>query len=148
MTKQNGFYGWKLVGVLWLLYLVNMGFAFYGGFVANTYMLKDVPMDRTAFGFGVTLMVMAAGLPSTLIAASINKLGARLTLVLGSALIAMMMDARIAAHHDLARGLGESLLLPVGGALCATLCALLFRNFPPIGGSVSAGSAGAGGPES
>ncbi|AXE37875.1 DHA2 family efflux MFS transporter permease subunit [Acidipropionibacterium virtanenii] len=49
--------------------------------------------------------------------------------VLGSALIAMMMDARVAARHDLARGLGDSLLLPAACAACATVCALLFRAY-------------------
>lgn len=49
--------------------------------------------------------------------------------VLGSALIAMMMDARIAARGDLARGLAQSQLLPAAAALAAMICALLFRNY-------------------
>lgn len=48
--------------------------------------------------------------------------------VLGSALIAMMMDARVTARGDLARGLGESLLLPVASAAFATVCVLFFRD--------------------
>lgn len=48
--------------------------------------------------------------------------------VLGSALIAMMMDAGVAARGDLARGLGESLLLPVASAAFATVCVLFFRD--------------------
>ena len=47
MTSERGFYGWKLVFILWLLDFVNMGFPLYGGAVINTYMLKEIPMSRS-----------------------------------------------------------------------------------------------------
>ncbi len=56
MTSQRGFYGWKLVFILWLLDFLNMGFPLYGGAVINTYMLKEIPMSRSAFGLGFTLL--------------------------------------------------------------------------------------------
>ena len=31
MGNDQKFYGWKLVGALWFLYLLNMGFPLYGG---------------------------------------------------------------------------------------------------------------------
>ena len=37
MTSERGFYGWKLVFILWLLDFLNMGFPLYGGAVINTY---------------------------------------------------------------------------------------------------------------
>jgi len=40
MTLERGFYGWKLVFILWLLDFLNMGFPLYGGAVINTYMSK------------------------------------------------------------------------------------------------------------
>lgn len=49
--------------------------------------------------------------------------------VLGSALVAMMMDARIAARHDLSRGLGESMLVPGCAGLVAMAVCCLFANF-------------------
>lgn len=49
--------------------------------------------------------------------------------VLGSALIAMAMDAGIAARHDMARGLGVSMLVPTLAALCAALCCMAFADF-------------------
>jgi len=52
MTSERGFYGWKLVFFLWLLDFLNMGFPLYGGAVINTYMLKEIPMSRSAFGMG------------------------------------------------------------------------------------------------
>ncbi|MBP2659526.1 MAG: D-galactonate transporter, partial [Firmicutes bacterium] len=41
MANEQKFYGWKLVGVLWTLYLLNMGFPLYGGAVINSFMLKE-----------------------------------------------------------------------------------------------------------
>ena len=40
MNEHQSFYGWKLVGALWFIYLLNMGFPLYGGAVINTYMIK------------------------------------------------------------------------------------------------------------
>ena len=42
MAAKTNFYGWKLVGVLWSLDFLNMGFPLYGGTVINTYMLKEI----------------------------------------------------------------------------------------------------------
>jgi MFS family permease len=87
MTSERGFYGWKLVFVLWLLDFLNMGFPLYGGAVINTYMLKEIPMSRSTFGMGFTLLNLFVGLPSILVAASIVRWGIRKTFGIGSALI-------------------------------------------------------------
>src|SRR2546429_3220668 len=87
MTSERGFYGWKLVFFLWLLDFLNMGFPLYGGAVINTYMLKDIPMSRSTFGLGFTLLNLFVGIPSILVAASIVKWGIRKTFGIGSALI-------------------------------------------------------------
>src|SRR5438046_9276581 len=87
MTAQREFYGWKLVFFLWLLDFLNMGFPLYGGAVINTYMLKDIPMSRSTFGLGFTLLNLFVGIPSILVAASIVKWGIRKTFGIGSALI-------------------------------------------------------------
>src|SRR5205823_5695155 len=87
MTSQRGFYGWKMVFILWLLDFLNMGFPLYGGAVINTYMLKDIPMSRSTFGLGFTLLNLFVGIPSILVAASIVKWGIRKTFGIGSALI-------------------------------------------------------------
>src|SRR6266436_870800 len=87
MTSERGFYGWKLVFFLWLLDFLNMGFPLYGGAVINTYMLKEIPMSRSSFGMGFTLLNLFVGIPSILVGASIVRLGIRKTFVIGSALI-------------------------------------------------------------
>ena len=87
MTSQRAFYGWKLVFILWLLDFLNMGFPLYGGAVINTYMLKEIPMSRSEFGLGFTLLNLFVGIPSILVGASIVRWGIRRTFGIGSALI-------------------------------------------------------------
>ena len=87
MTAQREFYGWKLVFILWLLDFLNMGFPLYGGAVINTYMLKEIPMSRSAFGLGFTVLNIFVGIPSILVGASIVRWGIRKTFGIGSALI-------------------------------------------------------------
>src|SRR5438128_9649779 len=87
MTAQREFYGWRLVFILWLLDYLNMGFPLYGGAVINTYMLKEIPMSRSAFGLGFTVLNIFVGIPSILVGASIVRWGIRKTFGIGSALI-------------------------------------------------------------
>jgi len=86
MTLERGFYGWKLVFILWFIDFLNMGFPLYGGAVINTYMLKDIPMSRSTFGLGFTILNVFVGIPSLLVAASIVRWGIRKTFGIGSAL--------------------------------------------------------------
>jgi len=87
MTSERGFYGWKLMFILWLLDFLNMGFPLYGGTVINTYMLKEIPMSRSEFGLGFTILNLFVGIPSILVGASIVHWGIRKTFGIGSALI-------------------------------------------------------------
>src|ERR1700726_1746263 len=87
MTDKESFYGWKLVAALWLLDFLNMGFPLYGGAVINTYMLKQIAMERSTYGLGFTLLNLFVGLPSLVVAASILKCGIRSTFAIGSGLI-------------------------------------------------------------
>jgi MFS family permease len=87
VSKPQSFYGWKLVGVLWLLDFLNMGLPLYCGAVINTYMLRQIPMERGTYGLGFTLLNLFVGLPSTLVAAAILRWSIRTTFVIGSAMI-------------------------------------------------------------
>jgi MFS family permease len=87
MTHKREFYGWKLVGVLFSLDFLNMGFPYFGGAVINTYMLKEIVMSRSTFGLGFTLANLFIGLPSVIVAASIVRFGIKKTFGAGSALI-------------------------------------------------------------
>lgn len=89
MANTQNFYGWKLVGVVWLIYFLNMGFGLYGGTVINPIMLKEIPMDRATFGFAYTLLNFFVGFPSLLQAASLGRWGIKGTFTIGSALIVL-----------------------------------------------------------
>jgi len=84
MKSSSGFYGWKLVGVLFALDFLNMGVPLFGGAVINTYMLKQIPMSRSTYGLGFTLINLFIGLPATLVVAVILKWGTRAAFVIGS----------------------------------------------------------------
>lgn len=87
MGDTQNFYGWKMLGALWFLYFLNMGFPLYGGIIANTYMLKQITMDRSVFGLSFTLLNFFVGVPSFLVASSIFKWGVRGTFCIGVGLI-------------------------------------------------------------
>ncbi|TWH45018.1 MFS transporter [Sporomusa sp. KB1] len=89
MASEQKFYGWKLVGVLWTLYLLNMGFPLYGGAVINSFMLKEIPMDRTTYGLGFSLLNLFVGTSAILVGMAITKWGVRRTFVIGSGLLAV-----------------------------------------------------------
>jgi MFS family permease len=89
VAEKPGFYGWKLVAVLSSLDFLNLGLPVYGGTVINSYMLREIPMSRSTLGFGFTLLNLFVGLPATLVAISILKLGIRATYLIGSALICL-----------------------------------------------------------
>ena len=87
MRKQQAFYGWTLLAVLFSLDFVNMGFPVYGGTVINSYMLRQIPMSRSTLGLGFTFSNLFVGLSATIVATSILKRGVRKTFAIGSALI-------------------------------------------------------------
>src|SRR5260370_29099133 len=115
MTSQRGFYGWKLVFFLWLLDFLNMGFPLYGGAVINTYMLKEIPMSRSAFGLGFTILNFFAGTSSILVGASIVRWGLRQTFAIGSALLlAGSLSLSLLASRPWHYWLGFGVLIATG----------------------------------
>lgn len=89
MENHKQFYGWRVLGVVWLVYFLNMGFGLYGGTVLNPAMMKDIPMDRATYGLGFTLLNFFVGFPSLLHAASISRWGIKGTFAIGSAFIVL-----------------------------------------------------------
>ena len=86
--SQQKFYGWKLVGVLFLLYLAA-SITLYGGNIANTFMAKATGMSRTIFGAGFAAAYLLVGLSSALAAVLVGKKGERFTLSLGMGAITL-----------------------------------------------------------
>jgi MFS family permease len=87
MSSGRSFYGWKLIGALSAMDFLNLGMPFYIGAVINPYMLQHIAMSRGTFGFASTLLNLFVGIPSTLVAISIVRLGIRSTYLIGSAFV-------------------------------------------------------------
>jgi MFS family permease len=89
VPTERGFYGWKLVAALSSQDALNLGFPVYGGAVISSYMLQQIPMSRSEFGLGFTLLNLFVGLPATLVAVSIVRRGIRATYLIGAALVCL-----------------------------------------------------------
>jgi MFS family permease len=78
------YYGWILLGVLWLVFGFNLGFPAYGGPVLNSAMAKDLGFSRETLGLITSFYIIMSGLPGPLVAMSVNRFGVRRTLIAGS----------------------------------------------------------------
>jgi MFS family permease len=81
---EKPFYGWKLLFVFWLIMILNFTFPTFGTSVVNTYMAKSMHLNRKELGLAFSVFSLMAGLPSPLVAKSINRFGLRITLVAGT----------------------------------------------------------------
>jgi len=87
LAKDKIFYGWILVPVLGIIYLIDAGFPFIGASVMNTYMAESLHLGRGTLGLGFTVCGLLSGLISPIIGYSIGKKGIRLTLIFGCLLL-------------------------------------------------------------
>jgi MFS family permease len=81
------FYGWRLLGAFWVIAVINLAFPAYGSAVLNAAMAAELRFDRQALGTMVAIYLAMSGLPGPLVAASVNRIGVRRTLVVGSAFL-------------------------------------------------------------
>jgi len=135
MKNEQKFYGWKLVGILFIAYLFNMGFPLYAGAVINTYMLKEIVMDRTTYGMGFTLINLFTGGMSIVVAYAIAKWEIRKTMLFGCTIniigaLWMAFGATQPWHYLL----GFGVLMGIGGCFSCivpstTLCVRWFIQF-------------------
>ena len=128
MGSEQKFYGWKLVGALWIIYLINLGFPLYGGAVINSYLLKDIPMDRMTYGLGFSIVNLVTGLAAIPAGMTITKWGIRKTFLIGGVLLVIgtLWLSQIASqpwHYLLGFGfligcgMGMSTMLPLSSAV-------------------------------
>jgi MFS family permease len=83
---SRAFYGWTMLAALWSIMFLNLGFPAYGPAVINPAMAKALGLNRETLGNMFSVYMIMSGLPGPLVALSINRLGVRKTLVLGSML--------------------------------------------------------------
>src|SRR5579863_10685450 len=82
---SNGrFYGWKLLAACWFIMFLNLGIPAYGASGLNALMAPALHLDRRALGLLFSAYMIMSGLPGPLVAVSVNRLGVRRTLMLGS----------------------------------------------------------------
>lgn len=154
MTDRR-FYGWTLLGALWAVLFLNLGFPAYGPAVINAAMARAIGMPREALGNLFAVYMLLSGLPGPLVAMGVNRFGVRRTLIAGSAMIvagALLMATVVtgALGGILAFGVLVGAGVATGSALAAqagiarwfvrkrALALALLYSAGAIGGSVAA----------
>lgn len=88
-SSTQRFYGWTLLAILWGVVFLNLGFPAYGPAVINAAMASALGLQRETLGNMFSVYMIMSGLPGPLVAISVQHIGVRKTLVLGSALIVL-----------------------------------------------------------
>ncbi len=119
---SSGFYGWKLLGVFWIVTFINLGFPAYGQSVINSLMALDLHFDRATLGLLFSAYIGMTGVAGPVSAMLVNRVGVRRTLLVGSALVilgSVLMATVVTNPYVAAAALG--LLIgsgvSIGGAL-------------------------------
>lgn len=81
--QKPGFYGWKNVTVLFFIYMLTMGFAFYGFSVIFPAMVKAMDWNRGVASAAVTLNMLLSGMLIPLVAVLIEKFGTKRIISIG-----------------------------------------------------------------
>jgi sugar phosphate permease len=111
------YYGWVLLGVLWLVFAFNLGFPAYGGPVLNSAMAKELGFSRETLGLITTFYIIMSGLPGPVVAMAVNRFGVRRTLIAGSLMnVTGALFMATVANSGAAAYLGFGLV--VGGGVC------------------------------
>ncbi len=111
------FYGWVLLGVLWLVFAFNLGFPAYGGPVINNAMADAIGFSRAPLGLITTFYIIMSGLPGPLVAMSVRRFGSRATLVAGSLMnVAGALYMALVAKSAFDAYLGFGFI--IGGGVC------------------------------
>lgn len=117
MSVTGRFYGWTLLAVVWLIMAFNLGFPAYSPSVINPEMGKSLGFTRDVIGLMMSIYIILSGLPGPVVAMVINKLGSRITIIIGSLMIVAGATA-MATVVDSATGAYLAFGLVVGGGVC------------------------------
>ncbi|HTV95097.1 MAG TPA: MFS transporter [Steroidobacteraceae bacterium] len=131
MLQSRPFYGWKLLTALAAIVSINVGMTYVAAGVVNAPMARALGMSRGTLGLGSTVFLLCLGLSAPLVARSVNSLGSRATLCVGSLLVSL---GSVLLASCVSRGwqfvLGYGLLLGTGcgfgGIAPAHSCATLW----------------------
>ena len=120
-TKLKGFYGWWMLFFLWVVYTIPIGFAFYSPVMLYPFMIEDMGWSRGEIMVGSTAFVLLFGLTGLLAAWMIGRFGARVTLAVGGAIVAMATILMGLLGHIYSVYLVLSLSTGVGVALASMI---------------------------
>jgi MFS family permease len=81
--QRPGFYGWKNVILLFIIYMFTMGIVFYGFSVIFPFMIKTLEWNRGTASIAHTVNALLMGFLAPLAALSVNKLGTKKTITMG-----------------------------------------------------------------
>ncbi|MCP4575910.1 MAG: MFS transporter [Deltaproteobacteria bacterium] len=85
--QKPGFYGWKNVVLLFIIYMFTLGLVFYGFSVIFPNMIKTLGWNRGTASIAHTINALLMGFLAPLVAVSINKLGTKKTMSMGVAVL-------------------------------------------------------------
>ena len=83
MERKKG-YGWVVVFVVFLIYIMNMGVPMYGATIINTKMALEQRLDIAVLGYATSACGVVRALTAAFGGRLISRFGARRTMALGS----------------------------------------------------------------
>jgi len=89
--KAKGFYGWIALAGAMLVFFAGSGTFFYSYGVFLPFMCNEYDWNRAVVGAGLSIALLAFGLPSPLIGASIARFGPRANMIFGNLLVVIGM---------------------------------------------------------
>ncbi|MFA5630556.1 MAG: MFS transporter [Porticoccaceae bacterium] len=120
-SPYPGFYGWRMLIALWLIYFSVVGFTFYGTPVMFPYMVADLGWSRgqVSLGFMTAMLMMGFAAPAS--AWSLNRFGGRHTMLVGGLLGATGLLLMLFTDSVLLYVLFFGLVVGTGIALAANI---------------------------
>jgi len=82
-SVKAGFYGWKNVVLLFVIYMASFGLVFYGYSVIFPMMIKALNWNRGTASIAHMVLIAIMGLTTPLVAVSIKKYGVKRTVIFG-----------------------------------------------------------------
>ncbi len=84
MSKENLFYGWKVVGALFVMLMFSSGFGFYNHSVIIQVLVKETDFAVTTASLAVTFFFLMSGVSGLVIAPLLEKYDVRLIVGFGA----------------------------------------------------------------
>lgn len=149
-SDKNNFYGWKLIAAVFMIYLLNTAFPYYGGSVLNAIMASDLSFSRSTLGFGFSGFILLVGLTSPLVGLLVNRLGVRFALTSGGLILtlgalAMATIAETELHYLLFFGALCGFGFSLGGIIpVQSVVTYWFKRRKPLAMSIVLCASGVG----